>query len=73
MGTGRRRDFDEELEIAESRLERGEASPESAAAMKLELLGRMQEIAEDLKRERAAIAAGPDRPPQRPARPQARR
>jgi hypothetical protein len=61
MGFGRRRDFDEELEIVESRIARGEASPSVAAEMKRALLRRMQEYAEDLTRERAAFAAGPPR------------
>jgi hypothetical protein len=60
MSSGRRRDFDEELEIAEQRIERGEAGTEAAAAMKIELLGKMKEYAEDLKRERAVLATGPE-------------
>ncbi|HOX33769.1 MAG TPA: hypothetical protein PLB91_15665 [Spirochaetales bacterium] len=63
MAMRRRRDFDEELEVAEARLERGETGPEAAAAAKLELLEEMRRVAGELARERAAEGAsgGPSR------------
>jgi hypothetical protein len=64
MSRGRQRDFGEELAIAEARIERGEASPEAASAMKLSLLERMKEYAEALRREDAtrSEAGGTKRP-----------
>lgn len=54
MSGGRRRDFDEELAVAEKRLERGELPPEKVALTKRELLAAMQERLAALRREEAA-------------------
>lgn len=54
MGSGRRLDFKEERELVGKRLERGELEVERAVEAKLALFAKMKEIAEELKRERAA-------------------
>lgn len=51
MSGGRRRDFDEELSVAEKRLERGELPPERVAEVKRQLLGAMKERLEAIRRE----------------------
>ena len=51
MSEGRRRDFDEELAVAEKRLERGELPPERVTAVKRELLSAMKDRLEVLRRE----------------------
>jgi hypothetical protein len=59
MSGGRRRDFDEELSVAEKRLERGELTPERIAGVKRQLLGSMKERLESIRREDTASRTAP--------------
>jgi len=60
MSQGRRRDFDEELQLARDKLKRGEFEAEAAARAKLELQATLRELAEGL-----AAAWNSGEPPRR--------
>jgi len=67
MSEGRRRDFDEELSVAEKRLERGELPPERVAKVKRQLLGAMKERLESVRREDTRREEAASRTAERPS------